>query len=354
MKKIYTLAVAAVFTTASFAQVSEAGNANLDGTKAVSFKHTNAKTPTDTAGWVPNATKWLPGEFALGGTVTLYGYTGGGSVFGTNISANLLDKCAQGYRNLNAATFGVEGVLIGFYRKDDVSSTDPNMVIELYDMAGNMAWEDPTQSTTFTQTYDGPNSLLASVNMPFSAADTNWFTLSYAQFASPATVSGTGFIAAVNHTAVKAANDTVGIASDQLGEGYRLAYHWVSANNRWYVTNDIFGNSLDNNIAIFPVIDDNFVGIEDVDFYEGMQLSAFPNPVVDQTTISYNLNENMSNVTLVVYDMTGKEVHNVNYGNQAKGSYNVAIDASEFTSGNYFYSLVANGNRLTKRMVVTK
>ena len=62
----------------------------------------------------------------------------------------------------------------------------------------------------------------------------------------------------------------------------------------------------------------------------------------------------MNNVTLIVYDMTGKEVHNVNYGSQSKGSYNVTIDASNFTSGNYFYSLIANGNRLTKRMVVTK
>ena len=153
---------------------------------------------------------------------------------------------------------------------------------------------------------------------------------------------------------VEAAGDSVGVASDQLGEGYRLAVHHVGVNNRWYITNDLFGGALDNNVAMFPVIDENFVGVEDHDFYDNMQLSAYPNPAVNQTNIAYNLNEDMDNVILIVYDMTGKEVYNKNFGSQVKGSYNVSLDASEFTSGNYFYSLISDGNRLTKRMVFVK
>lgn len=352
MKKFYTLAVAALFTSAAFAQFSEAGNAVAKESKAFNVKHNNAKTPTDTAGWVPNPTKWLPGEFAVGGQVWNFGYTGGGYVYGVNISTSNLDEVAQGYQNLNTATFGVEGVLAGFIGKDAAGGGNSTITFNIYNMAANSGYS--YDGTNWNQDVIGPNgSAIGTTTMPFSMADTTFFSLSYAAFPSVVSINGGDFAVSMNVAAVKAANDTVGLACDADGEGFRLAYHHVPAFSGFAVTDDAFGG-LNNNIALFPVIDDNFVGIDDVDFLNGMQLSAYPNPVVDQTTISYNLNENMNNVKLIVYDMTGKEVHNVNYGNQAKGSYNVTIDASDFTSGNYFYSLIANGNRLTKRMVVTK
>lgn len=354
MKKIYILAVATIFAATSFAQVSEQGNAELTGTKNVSsIKHLNDKTPTDTSGWVANPSKWLPGEFALGGTVTLYGYTGGGSVFGTNISGNDIDVCAQGYLNLGSASFGVEGILVGFYRKDEIAGTG-TADFQLWSMAANSAWEDPSQSATYTQTYNGPSAMLGSVTVGIAAMDTNWFSLTYGAFASTISVNATDFACVVNANGIEAVDDTVGIASDQLLEGFRLTYHYVGVNSRWYVTNDLFGGTLDNNVAIFAVIDDNFLGVDDYDFYNNMQLSAYPNPAINEANIAYNLNEDMDNVTLVVYDMTGKEVYNQAYGNQVKGSYNVSLDMANYTSGNYFYSLISNGNRLTKRMVVVK
>ena len=39
---------------------------------------------------------------------------------------------------------------------------------------------------------------------------------------------------------------------------------------------------------------------------------------------------------------------------KTKGSYKINLDASNLNAGNYFYSLIADGNRLTKRMVITK
>ena len=62
----------------------------------------------------------------------------------------------------------------------------------------------------------------------------------------------------------------------------------------------------------------------------------------------------LKNTANIYNHMTGKEVINENYGAQAKGTYNVSFDASNLEAGNYFYSLIANGQRLTKRMVVTK
>ncbi|MCB0401276.1 MAG: T9SS type A sorting domain-containing protein [Flavobacteriales bacterium] len=353
MKKIYFLAVAAIFSTASFAQVSEQGNAIARDSKTINLSKASTKTPTDTVSWTPGGSaKWLPGEFAVGGQVWNYGYTGGGYVYGVNISTNEINQCAQGYLNLNAASFGVEGILAWFTGKTDNSGGNSNITFSLWTMAANAAFSH--DGTNWNQDYNGPSTQVASTSLNITAIDTVWPNFTWAPFSSVATISGSDFAASVDGTAAKAANDTIGLISDADGEGYRYAFHRVAvASNNWYVTDDLFGG-LDNNIAIWPVIDENFVGVEDVEFFNGMQLSAFPNPVVDQTTISYNLEHNMTAVKLVVYDMTGKEVFTQNFGGQAQGSYNVAIDASEFTAGNYFYSLIADNNRLTKRMVVTK
>lgn len=351
MKKIYILAAAALFSTAAIAQVSETGKAFAQDSKAVSVKHNNNKVANDTLGWVPNS-NWLPSEFAVGGQVWNFGYTGGGYVYGTNISTNEINHVAQGYQNLLSASIGVEGLITWFIGKDGAGGGNSTMTFNLMTMAANSANEGT--SPNFTMTALGPNgTALSSATLGFAAADTTWPNVVYVPFPSVTGING-DFAITFDATAVKAANDTIGLTCDADGEGFRLAYHKAATNNEWYVTNDLFGGALNNNIALFPVIDDTFVGIDDQDFFNGMQLSAFPNPVVDQTTISYNLSENMNEVKLIVYDMTGKKVHNVNYGSQAKGSYNVVIDASAFTSGNYFYSLLANGQRLTKRMVVTK
>lgn len=349
MKKIYILAAAAIFSTAAIAQVSESGKAFAKESKAISVKHNNAKTPTDTLGLVPDV-NWLPSKFAVGGQAWNYGYTGGGYVYGTNISTNEINHVAQGYQNLTAASLGVEGILAWFAGKDNAGGGNSTITFNVYTMAANSA--NSHDGTNWNMDALGPNTALGSATLNLTNADTTWPNLTYVPLSTVIGING-DFAVSMDASAVKAANDTVGLISDADGEGYRLAFHNVASSGEWYVTADLF-SSLNNNIALFPVIDANFVGIDDVNFYNGMQLSAFPNPVVDQTTISYNLEENMSNVKLIVYDMTGKEVHNVNYGNQTKGSYNVTIDASEFTSGNYFYSLIANGNRLTKRLVVTK
>ena len=351
MKKIYLLAVAKIFAATSFAQVSEQGNSYVKETKAVNGVLANTKAATDTAGWVPNPSKWLPGEFAVGGQVWNFGYTGGGYVYGVNISANDINHCAQGYLNLNTATFGVEGVVFAMVGKDEISAGS-NIGIELWSMAANSAFS--YDGAAWNQDAVGPNTMIASTTLPLANADTTWFTLVWAPFASVQTISGTDFAVTIDGTACKAANDTIGIACDADGEGFRLAFHRVGvASNNWYITDDLFGG-LDNNIAIFPVIDDNFVGINDVEFYNGIQMSVYPNPIADQATITYNLEENMNSVKVVVFDMTGKEVMNQNFGAQAQGTYNVSFDASNLNAGNYFYSVVANGHRLTKRMVVTK
>ena len=356
MKKVYLFAVAAMFATVSMAQINEFGVPYVKGVKSISPTHSNAKTPTDTLGWTPqNVTDWVPAEFAAGGQVWNYGYTGGGYVYGTNISTAEINHVGQGYLNLQGATIGVEGIIISAAGKDytGTGTGTSTFNLHLYNMAPNSGWT--YDGTNWVQDADGPNgNAVASItSLPISGVDTAWFPLTYYPFASVVTVTG-DFAVTFDANPVKAANDTIGLLCDEDGEGARLAFHWIGGStNRWLVTDDAFGG-LNNNIAIFPVIDKNFVGINDDQTYNGMKLSAFPNPAVDQTTISYSLETSMNNVKLIVYDLTGKEILREEYGNQAAGLYNVNLDVSELNAGNYFYSLIGNGSRLTKRMVVVK
>ncbi|MFA7360209.1 MAG: T9SS type A sorting domain-containing protein [Candidatus Kapaibacterium sp.] len=79
----------------------------------------------------------------------------------------------------------------------------------------------------------------------------------------------------------------------------------------------------------------------------------YPNPFNPVTKINYSLPKN-GFVTLKVYNVLGVEVANLVNENKAAGNYSVDFNASEFTSGIYFYSLNVNGFTETKRMMLIK
>jgi hypothetical protein len=79
-----------------------------------------------------------------------------------------------------------------------------------------------------------------------------------------------------------------------------------------------------------------------------------PNPFQSGTTITYQLNKKASIVSFNVYDVAGKQVMNIDEGSRGAGQYNIELDATEFTTGLYYYSLTVNGQKLTRKMVVTE
>src|SRR4051812_4339373 len=100
MKKIYLFTGAALLSVAAFGQTTEAGKAVVKATKTFSYVESPERLLSpDTTGLV-NYIDFLP-EFAPGGQAVIYGYTGGGFIYGNNVSANQLKVVAQGYDNLN-------------------------------------------------------------------------------------------------------------------------------------------------------------------------------------------------------------------------------------------------------------
>jgi photosystem II stability/assembly factor-like uncharacterized protein len=88
-----------------------------------------------------------------------------------------------------------------------------------------------------------------------------------------------------------------------------------------------------------------------------MLLQNYPNPFNPSTIISYELPFNAT-VSVKIYDMIGKEVRTLANGFQNAGRYNVTFNASNLSSGIYFYVLKANSGNAevvkTMRMILTK
>jgi hypothetical protein len=78
-----------------------------------------------------------------------------------------------------------------------------------------------------------------------------------------------------------------------------------------------------------------------------------PNPFNNATTINFILSSSDKNVAIVIRNMNGAVVKQVNNLQAGKGS--ITINASELAAGTYTYSLITNGNIAdTKLMVITK
>lgn len=79
----------------------------------------------------------------------------------------------------------------------------------------------------------------------------------------------------------------------------------------------------------------------------------YPNPFNPSTTISYSIPKS-GMVTLKIFDITGREVSTLVNGYMNAGSKEIQFNASNLSSGIYFYTIKAGDFTDTKKMVLTK
>jgi hypothetical protein len=87
-------------------------------------------------------------------------------------------------------------------------------------------------------------------------------------------------------------------------------------------------------------------------------LQNYPNPFNPSTTIGYNL-PHISNVRLIISDITGKIIREIINTTQIAGEYKIIWDGKDknnnnLSSGVYFYSLIAGNFKSTKQMLLVK
>ncbi len=122
----------------------------------------------------------------------------------------------------------------------------------------------------------------------------------------------------------------------------------------WTASNSINGS---------PGYDDLVSDINDENKLSNKYLlyQNFPNPFNPTTTINYSIpvvDEKLSStanyISLMIYDILGREVTTLVNEIQKPGNYQVQFDASQLTSGIYFYRLKSNDFYQTKRMLLVK
>lgn len=104
-------------------------------------------------------------------------------------------------------------------------------------------------------------------------------------------------------------------------------------------------------VIVRPVFNENVsVGENETGFYLGQNA---PNPFNGYTSVSYSLTKNAT-VSFDVVDITGKLVYSSSEGEKAAGVHKIQLNAEGFAAGVYYYTLTVNGQKMTKKMVITE
>ena len=78
-----------------------------------------------------------------------------------------------------------------------------------------------------------------------------------------------------------------------------------------------------------------------------------PNPLTNTTSVRYNIPANAKSAHLIITDMSGKTIKQIELNKTGAGIIN--IDAAALHGGTYNYSLVIDGKIIdTKRMVIAR
>lgn len=118
--------------------------------------------------------------------------------------------------------------------------------------------------------------------------------------------------------------------------------------------NQLFVASNDGNLYAFNEtsvgINENKISNKDLPIVN----QNYPNPVINNTTISYSLSEE-SFVELVVLDISGIEKIRMEKQNITSGEHSFNLNTKHFSPGIYFYKLIVNGETVgIKKFVVIK
>jgi beta-glucanase (GH16 family) len=94
---------------------------------------------------------------------------------------------------------------------------------------------------------------------------------------------------------------------------------------------------------------------EEYDYPKSFKLfQNYPNPFNPVTSIEFKL-QKTSNVQIIISDVLGRLISDQKLGNLGAGRHNYQFDASDLSSGLYFYSLSVNGQLMdTKKMILLK
>lgn len=110
-----------------------------------------------------------------------------------------------------------------------------------------------------------------------------------------------------------------------------------------------------NTTSSFKLTVNKTVGVEDQEVVPtAYKLNQnYPNPFNPTTTISYSIPKS-SRVKIVVFNALGQFITTLVDEEKSVGSYSTTFNASNLSSGMYFYNITADGFNQTKKMILVK
>lgn len=287
-----------------------------------------------------NATDTLVPGGIEGGSFTVYTSTNGGYLCGTN---GYGDKAKVQVFNSTGSVY-VEQLIFLFAAKDENGAPNSPVHARVYALDGPGTNDAGTEVTT------APGTVLGSVDLPISACDTADITV--VPFSPAIAVNGnfgggfdfSGLASGVELGAFTSETDAPGTAPDMAWEKF--------SDDSWSSTGSSlsWGQQLD--FGIIAVIGDGVAGIDDAATVNGMRMSFLGgNPASTNVIVAYEMLQD-ANAQLVVLDGKGAKVVDRQMGRTYTGNYQTSLDVSSWANGTYYVSLYANGNPITKKLVV--
>jgi len=115
--------------------------------------------------------------------------------------------------------------------------------------------------------------------------------------------------------------------------------------NGWEKGDNVFSK---DGISVISSISTSTVIEQELELYQNV-----PNPVMDNTSISFYLPED-SDVRLTVSNTIGQEIITLASDNYTKGMHTIQMDANTMSTGVYFYKLESNNKSITKQLTLVK
>lgn len=150
------------------------------------------------------------------------------------------------------------------------------------------------------------------------------------------------------HTAPTGSSNTATFSFTWTAPGSGTAYLYCALN----AVNNNNATTGDKTVATSLILTQSTTGIASIG-ERVSNVSIFPNPASEYANVSYTLKEN-SDVTIELYDISGKNVSNWHMENQQAGKHNQAINLSELNlkSGIYSATIKAGNSSIAKRLII--
>ncbi len=290
-------------------------------------------------------------------------------------SYGVVYKTTDGGNSWNLTTLGMHQLLLGMYFTDDLNG----WIVGVDYSNGNMGIVYRTTDAGTNWEIQSIPSIDALFNIIFINSNTGWATGGNGNII---TTEGSTPVELSSFTAFVDKNNVVlnwQTATETNNNGFqieRLKDSKIKNTNEWKSIGFVNGQGTTTEENSYSFVDDNLTTgkyqyrLKQIDFDGSYEYSEtinvqvlsptefslsqnYPNPFNPTTTIKYSI-PNPGSVKLLVYNSLGEKVTELVDEYKEAGSYKINFDASDLSSGIYFYKLKAGRFTSVKKLILLK